>query len=285
MRGPIVVLGARGMLGTEVTARFRAAGREVCGYDVPEWDLTKAEDVAAVVRPGGVLVNCAAYTDVEGAEREPDVAEEVNARAVGRLGHLAREREASVVHISTDFVFDGRLERAYVETDEPNALSAYGRSKLGGEQALQASGCVHCIVRVQWTYGAAGQNFVTKILDRARQGAALRVVDDQVGSPTWTRQVAEVLLAMLGGEAFPEGLFHVAASGYASRYEVARFVLECAGLDVPVEPCSSADFAGVAVRPKNSRFDCAKIEQLLGRPLAPWQEGMTRFVEVLCDCS
>ena len=285
MSRPIVILGARGMLGTEVVSQLRAVGRRHVAYDLPEWDITRADDLAAAVPHGGVVVNCAAYTNVDGAERESDLAHEVNGRAVGRLGDLARERDAAVIHISTDFVFDGRLDRPYVETDVPNPLNVYGRSKLAGEQALQASGCTHCIVRVQWTYGRAGRNFVTKILDLARTKDTLRVVDDQVGSPTSTRQVAEVLRAMIDAPAFPTGLFHMAAAGYAGRHEVARFIVERAGLGVRIEPCGSEAFATPAVRPKNSRFDCTRLRQWLGRPIRKWQPELAQFVEGLCNYS
>ncbi len=285
MSRPIVILGARGMLGTEVVSQLRAAGRRYVAYDLPEWDITRTEDLAAAVPDGGIVINCAAYTNVDGAERESDLAHEVNGRAVGRLGDLARAREAAVIHISTDFVFDGRLDRPYVETDAPNPLNVYGRSKLAGEQALQASGCPYCIVRVQWTYGRAGRNFVTKILDLARTKDMLRVVDDQVGSPTSTRQVAEVLRAMIDAPAFPTGLFHMAAAGYASRHEVARFIVERAGLSVRIEPCGSEAFATPAVRPKNSRFDCTRLRQWLGRPIRKWQPELAQFVEGSCNYS
>jgi len=273
------------MLGTELASQLRAAGHDPIAYDLPDWDITRADDLAAAVPHGGVVVNCAAYTNVDGAERESELAHEVNARAVGRLGDLARERDTTVLHISTDFVFDGRLDRPYVETDPPNPLNVYGRSKLAGEQALQASGCTHCIVRVQWTYGRAGRNFVTKILDLARTKDVLRVVDDQIGSPTSTRQVAEVLRAMIDAPAWPTGLFHMAAAGYASRCEVARFIVERAGLSVRIEPCGSEAFATPATRPRNSRFDCTRLRQWLGRPIRKWQPELAQFVEGLCDYS
>jgi len=273
------------MLGTELASQLRTAGHDPVAYDLPDWDITRADDLAAAVSHGGVVVNCAAYTNVDGAERESELAHEVNARAVGRLGDLARERNTAVLHISTDFVFDGRLDRPYVETDAPNPLNVYGRSKLAGEQAIQASGCTHCIVRVQWTYGRAGRNFVTKILDLARTKDVLRVVDDQIGSPTSTRQVAEVLRAMIDAPTWPTGLFHMAAAGYASRYEVARFIVERAGLSVRIDPCGSGAFATPAVRPKNSRFDCTRLRQVLGRPIRKWQPELAEFVEALCNYS
>ena len=144
------------------------------------------------------MINCAAYTNVDGAESQKELAHRVNGEAVGQLGRLAAERGKWVLHFSTDFVFDGELDRPYAETDAPNPINEYGRSKLAGERLLAQSGCSHCIVRLEWTYGTHGNNFVTKIIERARASGQLKVVDDQVGSPTATTEVAAVGLPAPG---------------------------------------------------------------------------------------
>ncbi|HOQ05890.1 MAG TPA: dTDP-4-dehydrorhamnose reductase [Anaerohalosphaeraceae bacterium] len=279
--GPIVILGARGMLGTDLTACCLKHGLEVRAYDLPELDIRNEEDLKEAMNGCRAVVNCAAYTNVERAEQEPELAMQINAEAVGLLGRAAAWYGVPVMHISTDFVFDGTLERPYVETDPPNPLSAYGRSKWEGEKRLVSSGCRFCIVRVQWTYGRAGTNFVVKLLEAAKSRPVLRVVEDQVGSPTATSELAEVLVQMLGLPVFPEGVFHAAASGYTSRYEMARFICQVKGLPNSIEPCRTSEFPSAAKRPLNSRFDCRKLRSVLGKDMRPWQEPLREFLEQL----
>jgi len=171
------------MLGADLAAACAADGYEVRVYDLPEFDITNSAHVQEAVCAADAIINCAAYTDVDGAESQAEVAHRVNAEAVGRLGTFASEHGKWVLHFSTDFVFDGALDRPYVETDVPGPINEYGRSKLAGEQLLRASGCSHCLVRLEWTYGAHGTNFVTKLVEQARAGGTLQVVDDQIGSP------------------------------------------------------------------------------------------------------
>jgi len=272
----IAVLGGRGMLGTALAERLRSSGSEVAAHDLPEFDITDLSQLKSAVSNASAVVNCAAYTNVDGAEAEPDAAEAVNARAVSDLGRIAQQTDCYVLHISTDFVFDGKLERPYAEDDEPKPLSTYGRTKLAGERAVQASGCRCAVVRVQWTYGRGGRNFVTKLLERAASGTELRMVTDQTGSPTWTRDVSDCLAELLCTE--PVGLFHYAARGYATRFEVAEFILRTCGIRTPLQPCRTADFPAAARRPLNSRFRCDKIDSLLSRPRPVWQESLEEYL-------
>ncbi|MHC4216024.1 MAG: SDR family oxidoreductase, partial [Planctomycetota bacterium] len=193
----IVILGGRGMLGSDLTALCQQLYDDVAVYDLPDFDITDQEQLRQSIKGANTVINCAAYTNVDGAESESDLAHKVNAEAVGRLGTLAKESGIWVLHISTDFVFDGQLERAYLETDQPNPISSYGRSKLIGEQLLVESGCSNCIMRVEWTYGANGNNFVQKIMQRAKTDGRLKVVDDQIGSPTATIEVAKAICNLL----------------------------------------------------------------------------------------
>ncbi|MBP8912734.1 MAG: dTDP-4-dehydrorhamnose reductase [Phycisphaerae bacterium] len=275
----IALLGGRGMLGTTLTAAFRRQGFEVCVHDLPEFDLGNLEHLRHAVEAADVVVNCAAYTDVDGAESNAQIAHHVNAEAVGNLGRIAKECGKWVLHFSTDFVFDGRLDRPYVETDTPNPLSEYGRSKLAGERLLQDSGCRCCILRLEWTYGPNGNHFVTKLLRRARAGGPVSVVDDQVGAPTSTSDVAKAVLTMVNKRV--TGLYHFANAGYASRYDVAEFVFERLSQPVVLKRCRTADFPALAVRPLNSRFDCRKIQVLLEEPIAPWQESLEQYLRKL----
>lgn len=267
------------MLGTEVAAACRRQGLDVHIHDLPEFDITSISHLRQAAGSADTIVNCAAYTNVDGAESESVLAHRVNAEAVGRLGEIARESDKWVLHISTDFVFDGRLDRPYAETDVPSPISEYGRSKLAGEQLLQASGCDHCTLRLEWTYGSHGNNFITKLLHRAQAGGAVSVVDDQVGAPTATTDVAAAMLKMM--ETRATGLYHFANAGYASRYDVAAFVFERLPQAVALNRCRTADYPAPAARPLNSRFDCRKIQALLGESIAPWQESLEKYLRQL----
>jgi len=263
------------MLGTDLAAIAAGRGHSVTGLDLPAFDITRTDHLQRAVACGGVIVNCAAYTNVEKAEAEPELAHKVNAEAVGRLGEIAKQADLPVLHISTDFVFDGTLKRPYTEADMPNPVSVYGASKWMGEQALMASGSCHCIIRVEWTYGRNGVNFIQKLLAAAGAGKPLRVVDDQVGAPTATTAVSLAICQLLE-EGFPEGVFHLAAGGFVSRFEMAQFMFQTLKMPVELSPCKTSDFPSAAKRPLNSRFDCGKIESALGRPMEHWKK-------MLCD--
>ena len=275
----IAILGGRGMLGTDLAKICRQEGFDVKVFDLPEFDVTHSRQLKEAVDSAKIIINCAAYTNVDGAESEADLAYQVNAEAVGRLGDLVKEANAWLVHISTDFVFDGRLDKSYVEMDLPNPINEYGRSKLAGEQLLGHSGCRHCIMRVEWTYGSAGKNFITKLIKRARADKVLKIVDDQTGSPTATTEVANVICKLLRIK--PEGVFHFASAGYVSRYGMAEFIFDKLSMDVNLLACKTSDYASAAARPLNSRFDCSKIKALLDEPIKSWQVPLEHFLRQL----
>ena len=275
----IAILGGRGMLGSDLAPACRRQGFDPIVCDLPDFDITNADLVRQAVADTEMIVNCAAYTNVDGAESEADVAYRINAEAVGRLGAMARDAGKWLLHISTDFVFDGSSEKPYVETDPPDPINTYGKSKLAGEQLLAESGCRSCIVRVEWTYGAAGHNFVTKLMQRAKTGHGLKVVDDQIGSPTATTAVSKAICELLHKQ--PEGLFHFAAAGYVSRYDMATFIVDKLSMDVDVRACKTSDFSSPATRPLNSRFDCSKIQALLSEPIEHWQKPLEDFLRRL----
>lgn len=279
MNNPVVVFGARGMLGTDLMSVLCRQNIAAVGYDLPELDIIQADAVAKAMQGCRAVVNCAAYTNVEKAESESELAFRINGFAAGQLGRIAASLNVPVIHISTDFVFDGNSDKPYTESDALNPLSAYGKSKYEGEKVLTASGCRHCIVRVQWTYGKAGVNFVKKMLDNARNGKPMRVVDDQIGSPTSTMEAAKVLAKMLQLPAFPQGVFHLAADGFVSRYAMAVFIFQTLSMAVSLSPCKTSDFVSAAKRPLNSRFDCGKLTVLLGEPMRPWQEPLKEYLE------
>jgi dTDP-4-dehydrorhamnose reductase len=272
----IVILGGKGMLGTDLVEICHQQNLNVEVHDRPEFDITNPNQLEAAIKGKSIIINCAAYTNVDGAQSQADLAYRVNAEAPGILGEMVKNNSAWLLHISTDFVFDGRLERPYKETDTPNPINEYGRGKLAGERLVAQSGCQYCIIRIEWTYGAAGDNFIAKLIRRANSGESLKVVDDQVGSPTATTEVARVICKLIMKKT--QGLFHFAAAGYVSRYQMAKFIFEKLSRDVNISPCKSSDFKSPAMRPLNSRFDCGKIQALLDEPIKPWQEPLKQFL-------
>ncbi len=272
----IAILGGRGMLGTDLAKICGQDGFDVKVFDLPEFDITNSQQLKEAVGSAKIIVNCAAYTNVDGAESETGLAHQVNAEAAGRLGALVKEAGVWLLHLSTDFVFGGHLDRPYVETDHPNPINEYGKSKLAGEQRLGQSGCRHCIMRVEWTYGQGGHNFVTKLMRRAKTGKAVTMVDDQRGSPTATTEVARVICKL--SRIKPEGMFHFASSGYVSRYGMAEFIFDKLSMNVNLLACKTSDYASAAARQLNSRFDCSKIEALLDEPIESWQVPLERFL-------
>jgi dTDP-4-dehydrorhamnose reductase len=275
----IAVLGGRGMLGSDLTKVCRQQGFDPVVLDLPEFDITDTAHLQQAVDGADMIVNCAAYTNVDGAESQAELAYRVNAEAVGRLGAVARETGKWVLHISTDFVFDGCGDKPYVETDHPNPINTYGKTKLAGEELLAQSGCEYCIVRVQWTYGSAGNNFVTKLIQRAKSQDTLKVVNDQTGSPTATVEAARVICELLRKK--PEGIFHFASAGYVTRFGMAQFILDKLSIDVNLLPCKTSDFPSPATRPLNSRFDCSKIAYLLDGQIERWQAPLELFLRQL----
>lgn len=273
----VAVLGGNGMLGSDLVAVLTATGALVQVLDLPDWNITCDAHLQQAVDDADILINCAAYTNVDGAETNRELCRAVNSSAPARLAELAAKKKRYLLHISTDFVFDGRKVGAYMESDTPNPLNVYGATKLAGEQAVLAAAAENCVVRIQWTYGHAGQNFISRILERAANGDALRVVNDQVGAPTPTTDVAAALTVLTQQRI--SGLFHYAARGFASRWDVAVCALRLLGRDVPVLPCASSDFVTPAERPLNSRFDCAKIDAIPGIVRQQWQDALKTYLE------
>jgi dTDP-4-dehydrorhamnose reductase len=275
----IAILGGRGMLGTDLARACRDRGFNIEVFDLPDFDITKTSQLAAAVSKAEIIINCAAYTNVDKAESQTELAHKINAEAVGDLGRLAKKKNKWVLHISTDFVFDGKADQPYLETDAPNPINAYGKSKLAGEELLVQSGCRNCIIRIEWTYGAAGNNFVSKLISQSKQQNTIKVVDDQIGSPTATTEVARTICELLDKR--PQGVFHFAADGYVSRFDMAKFIFDNLNINVDLQPCKSSDFVSPAQRPLNSCFDCGKIRSLLGEDIEPWQRPLKKFLESL----
>lgn len=284
----ILLFGSIGQLGWELNRVLRTLG-SLAVYDYPEVDFGHPEQLEPLVaanRPD-IIVNAVAYTNVDKAESEPEAARLVNGTACGALAEAARKTGAFLIHYSTDYVFDGRKGAAYVESDAPAPLNAYGQSKLLGEQAIQQVGCCSLVLRTSWVYSMNQGGFVAKVLQWARSQQTLRLVTDQVGSPTWARSLAEItgqLLARGGQPPFDwlaerKGLYHLAGDGQASRYEWARAILACdprpqERLANAVLPALTAEFPTPAVRPLFSALDCGAFVRTFGLQLPPWQEAL-----------
>jgi dTDP-4-dehydrorhamnose reductase len=275
----VVILGGKGMLGTDVAAECKNRGINFEVFDLPDFDITDQRQLSSAIQQAGIIVNCAAYTNVEKAETETELAFCVNTEAVGRLSTLARKTGAWVLHISTDFVFDGAGGKPYTEKDIPHPINAYGRTKLAGERLLVENRCRYCIMRVEWTYGLHGDNFVKKILQKARTQKEMKIVDDQIGSPTATTEAAKAVCDLMLKK--PKGIYHFASQGYVSRLGVAEFITQKLGLNVQLAGCKTSDYPSAAARPLNSRFDCGKIRPLLHGPIKPWQTTLEEFLKLL----
>ncbi|MFV2044510.1 MAG: dTDP-4-dehydrorhamnose reductase, partial [Anaerolineales bacterium] len=239
-----------------------------------------------------IIVNAAAYTAVDRAEQEPDLAMAVNSTAPGVMAEEALKLGAALIHYSSDYVFDGTKGAPYVETDAPKPINTYGRTKLEGEQAIQAVGGAYIILRTSWVYSLRRESFVSKVLRWAREQEVLHVVEDQIGSPTWARMLAEVTAQLLGKAnedvcAWAQdrhGIYHVAGAGAASRLQWARQILACSPhrdqhKNRHVEPARSSDFPTPAARPPYSALDCRKFEMRFHMPVQGWEEMLRLALE------
>jgi dTDP-4-dehydrorhamnose reductase len=300
--GKILLTGVTGQVGGELAKALAPLG-EVVAPSRAELDLSRASSVRELVQSMQPrwIVNPAAYTAVDRAESEPELAYAINAEAVRTIGEEAQRIGAGVIHFSTDYVFDGTSAATYVETDAPNPVSVYGASKLAGEHTLAQSGAAHLIFRTSWVYGAQGKNFLLTILKLARERDSLRVVADQYGAPTWSRDLAQMTAhaiqrceaASTQGsgrlEALTEfsGVYHAAGSGETTWH---GFAYEALRLQREREPgtrfaeiaaITTAEYPTPAQRPANSRLNCGKLEQTFGWQMMDWRESLRRVIDEL----
>ncbi len=270
----LLVAGAGGMLGQDLVALAGARGHDCVGLSHRELDVTDEQAVATTVARvvPQAIINCAAWTDVEGAEGLEDAALAVNGTGAGNLARAAASIGAHLVQVSTDYVFDGSATRPYIESDPTNALCAYGRTKLVGEHEVLAASSGHTVVRTAWLFGPGGGNFVTTMLRLAAgAGEELAVVTDEVGCPTYTGHLAPRLLDF--AQRRDGGIFHLAGAGHCSRNEFARAIFEAAGLSLRVTETTQAKLAMLAPRPPWSVLASERgIE-----PLPPWQDGLAAY--------
>jgi dTDP-4-dehydrorhamnose reductase len=271
----VLVIGAAGMLGHDVVAVAGDAAHDVVALARADLDITDPAAVAAAVRDArpDTVVNCAAWTDVDGAEADEAAATAVNGDGAGHVAAAAAQAGAHLVHVSSDYVFDGRAREPYTEDAAGGPEGAYGRSKLAGERAVAAAGGSAAIVRSSWLFGRHGRNFVATMLRLGGELDAVDVVDDQVGSPTWTGHLGPALVTI--AEQRVEGVLHVAGSGSCSWFDLAREAFRAAGVDCEVRPQSTAALGRPAPRPAYSVLRSTRPDA----PVLPaWQDGLAGYL-------
>jgi dTDP-4-dehydrorhamnose reductase len=277
-----LITGGRGMLAHALDAALKKRGHSSFLVPRADCDVADPAQVAALfqkARPTLVL-NCAAYTKVDLAEKEQDQANRCNRDGPGVLADACRRSGATLVHFSTDYVFDGNSTRPWRADDPVNPQSAYGRSKLLGERAIQSNPPPRwLVIRTAWLYGPKGPNFVQTMLNVARAGKPLKVVNDQVGSPTYTMDLAEATLDLLDRGA--QGIYHVANAGQTSWFDFSRAIFEEWGINADLKPTSSAEWKATkpdsATRPAYSVFDLAPLNNVLGRAMRPWRDALRAY--------
>ncbi len=276
----ILLTGARGMLGRDLLPLL-SAKHEVLGKDIQDFDITdrkRVQEEIAAYRPD-VVIHTAAYTDVDGCEGKRDLAFAINGEGALNVALGCAHVRSRMIHLSTDYVFDGKSRIPYPEGYPPNPLSVYGKSKLQGEIYIQEALDSYLIIRTAWLYGQHGKNFVDTILRLAREKDELRVVNDQKGSPTFTKDLSQAI-GRLAEEEF-RGVLHVTNSGSCTWFEFAQKILDLkspSGRKVPVIPISSAELARPAHRPANSVLDCSQFERIAGFRLRTWEEGLREYL-------
>ena len=274
-----MITGATGLLGRFMAARLEAAGWLVFAFPHASLDISNVENVREkfVESQPQLVINCAATADVDRCEREPAWAYAVNEEGPRLLAQQCNEYEADLVHVSTDYVFDGLKEGLYTQEDETNPLSVYGQTKLAGELAVRNEARRFYIFRTSWIFGPGGKNFGSRVVQLARNGAHIRAVTDQTSIPTYAADLAARIEEVINLGA--HGLYHVTNTGPTSWFDFARLALDLAHLsDIPIEPVTREALRQIAPRPHNTPMRCLVSEKLGLRPLRHWREGLEEFV-------
>lgn len=276
----VLITGANGQLGRSIR-RLEAEfpGLTLSYTDVDELDITRMPDLETYFQqnPTGCVVNCAAYTAVDRAEEEPGLASLINETAVRNLALCAGRFDFTLVHISTDYVFDGRHHRPYTEDDPASPAGAYGKSKLAGERAVLEASIRGIVVRTSWLYSEYGHNFAKTMLRLAGERDELRVVDDQVGTPTYAGHLARAILKMVESGYGRTNLFHYSNEGVASWYDFAREIIAMAGKECRVVPIATEDYPLPAPRPPYSLLSKKKFRETFGQEIPHWKEGLAEW--------
>lgn len=279
----ILVTGVKGQLGYDVVKELEKRGMEAVGVDIEEMDITDAASVDKVIKDAApdAVIHCAAYTAVDAAEDNEELCRKVNADGPRNIAKVCKELDIKMIQISTDYVFDGQGERPWEPDDACGPQSVYGQTKYEGEQAVQEILDKYFIVRIAWVFGINGKNFVKTMLNLAKTRDTLTVVNDQFGSPTYTYDLAKLLVDMVQTDKY--GIYHATNEGICSWHEFACAIFEMAGIKMNVLPVSSAEYAAKANRPYNSRMSKDKLEENGFDRLPTWQDALKRYIAVLAE--
>lgn len=278
----VLVTGVGGQLGHDVVRELEQRGHEVTGVGREEMDITDAEKVRKVIRDcvPDAVIHCSAYTAVDRAEDEADQCRKVNVEGTKNIAEICAELDCKMIYISTDFVFSGEGERPWETDDAAGPISVYGRTKYEGEDEVKSRLDKFFIVRISWVFGKNGNNFVKTMLRIGKETGAVKVVDDQIGSPTYTRDMAVLLADMVQTEKY--GVYHASNEGFCSWYDFAKEIFRLAGMDdVSVMPITSDQFPAKAKRPFNSRMSKEKLVKEGFNKLPSWQDALKRYLQEL----
>ena len=276
----VLVTGVKGQLGHDVIKELEKRGHTAVGVDIDNMDITDQEAVRRVVTQAApeAVVHCAAYTAVDAAEDHEELCRLVNAKGTEHIVSVCRDLDCKLMYISTDYVFNGQGERPWEPDDEREPLNVYGQTKYEGELAVETLE-KYFIVRIAWVSGVNGKNFIKTMLNLGKTRDSLTVVDDQIGSPTYTYDLARLLVDMVETEKY--GRYHATNEGLCSWYEFACEIFKEAGIQVKVSPVSSDMYPARAKRPMNSRMDKSKLRDMGFEPMPSWQDALRRYLEVI----
>lgn len=277
----VLVTGVKGQLGHDVMNELAKRGYEGVGVDVDEMDITDAQKVDEVITKAQVdkVIHCAAYTAVDAAEDNVELCRRVNAKGTENIAKVCKRLDLPMVYLSTDYVFDGEGERPWEPDDERDPLNVYGQTKYEGELAVERNLDKYFIVRIAWVFGVNGKNFIKTMLNLAQNHDTITVVDDQVGSPTYTYDLARLLVDMIETEKY--GHYHATNEGLCTWYEFAKEIFRQAGVDVKVVPVTSEQFQAKAKRPHNSRMNKDKLDAMGFQRLPSWQDALSRYLKII----
>ncbi len=282
----ILITGANGQLGNEM--RLLSAGSKSDSYfftDVAELDITKLDDIRAFVKNGdiNIIVNCAAYTNVDKAEDDTVLADLINNKAVENLAIVAKESDSTLIHVSTDYVFSGKGNLPCQEDEATSPLGVYGKTKLDGELAVQKTECKHLIFRTAWLYSEFGNNFVKTMIKLTTERDSLKVVFDQVGSPTYAGDLAALIFSIVEKRQFDQhqGIYHFSNEGVCSWYDFAKEISSIAGTDCNIQPCHSDEFPSKVTRPAFSVLDKTKVKNDFQFAVPYWKDSLIKCINKL----
>lgn len=281
----VLVTGAKGQLGTDVMAELKSNNIEAVGIDREELDIVDAKaceeffDKANAEKRIDAVIHCAAYTAVDKAEDEQELSYNINALGTKNIATACKKFDMKLMYISTDYVFNGQGERPWEPDDEREPLNVYGRTKYEGELFVEEITKKYFIVRIAWVFGIAGNNFIKTMLKLAKERDSLTVVDDQIGSPTYTADLSKLLVSMIQTDKY--GRYHATNEGYCSWYEFAKEIFKVAGVTINVAAVDSSAYPAKAKRPANSRMEKKKLDEMGFKRLPSWQDATRRYIEEL----